>query len=130
MNVAQFITTYRHVALSERSVAIQHSLHLCDVLNHPHPVTNDPTGEAFTFEKYVGKMGGGKGFADVWKKRFFAWEYKGPGKDLQKAYLQLQQYRDALENPPLLVVSDIQNIVIHTNFTNTPHVIHTIPLEE
>ena len=75
-------------------------------------------------------MGGGKGFADVWKRRFFAWEYKGKGKDLQAAYLQLQQYRDALENPPLLVTCDIARIVIHTNFTNTPHIVHTIELED
>ena len=99
-------------------------------LGHPHPVSNDPTGEAFTFGKHVGKMGGGKGFADVWKRRFFAWEYKGKGKDQQAAYLQLQRYRDALENPPLLVVCDIERIVIHTNFTNTPHVVHTILLED
>ncbi|GIK36651.1 MAG: hypothetical protein BroJett011_04840 [Chloroflexota bacterium] len=29
------------------------------------------------------------------------------------------QYREALQNPPLLVVSDIDSVVIHTNFTNT-----------
>ncbi|MBI1880635.1 MAG: class I SAM-dependent DNA methyltransferase, partial [Chloroflexi bacterium] len=57
--------------------------------------------------------------ADVWKKGFFAWEYKGKHADLDKAYQQLLQYREALENPPLLVVSDIDSIVIHTNFTNT-----------
>jgi hypothetical protein len=31
----------------------------------------------------------------------------------------LKQYADALENPPLLVTSDIKRIEIHTNFTNT-----------
>ena len=36
-----------------------------------------------------------------------------------KAYEQLLKYREALENPPLLVVSDMQQIVVHTNFTNT-----------
>jgi hypothetical protein len=29
------------------------------------------------------------------------------------------RYREALENPPLLVVSDIETIEVHTNFTNT-----------
>jgi hypothetical protein len=69
VNSAEFIQIYQNAALSERSVAVQHFLHLCDLLGHPHPVSNDPTGEAFSFEKHVGKMGGGKGFADVWKRR-------------------------------------------------------------
>jgi hypothetical protein len=43
---------------------------------------------------------GGKGFADVWKRGFFAWEYKGSHKDLQTAYLQLADYCEDLENPP------------------------------
>ena len=50
---------------------------------------------------------------------YFAWEYKGQHADLDKAYRQLLQYRESLLNPPLLIVSDLQRIVIHTNFTNT-----------
>ena len=49
MNTAEFVQTYQNATLSERSVAIQHFLHLCDLLGHPHPVSNDPTGEGFTF---------------------------------------------------------------------------------
>jgi len=30
-----------------------------------------------TFEKHVSKLKGGKGFADAWKRGYFAWEYKG-----------------------------------------------------
>ncbi|HJT78965.1 MAG TPA: hypothetical protein VJ739_17340, partial [Gemmataceae bacterium] len=33
------------------------------------------------------------------------------------AYNQLLKYREALENPPLLVVCDMDRLVIHTNFT-------------
>ncbi len=36
----------------------------------------------------------------------FGWEYKGKHKDLKAAYSQLLQYREALENPPLLVVCE------------------------
>ena len=43
---------------------------------------------------------GGLGYADVWKRGCFAWEYKGKGKDLNAAYQQLLQYREDLENPP------------------------------
>ncbi|GAF97045.1 unnamed protein product, partial [marine sediment metagenome] len=92
---------------------------LCHMLGHPTPAKADPEGATFTFEKGVDKRTGGKGWADVWKKGCFAWEYKGKYKNLNAAYEQLQLYRDALLNPPLLIVSDMETIVIHTNFTNT-----------
>ena len=49
---------------------------------------------------------------------------------MKAAYVQLQQYAVALENPPLLVVSDMETIIIHTNWTNTVQEIHTIAIEE
>ena len=60
----------------------------------------------------------------------FIWEYKGPHKDLAKAYQQLQLYREDLQNPPLLITSDIHTIVIHTNFNNYPTVRHTVTLDD
>ena len=62
----------------------------------------------------------GSGWADVWKRGFFAWEYKRPHADLAAAYDQLLRYREALENPPLLVVCDMDRLVVHTNFTGRP----------
>jgi len=62
------------------------------------------------------------------EKKCFAWEYKGPKKNLVQAYAQLKQYADALENPPLLIVSDMQEIRIHTNFTNAITAQHSIKL--
>ena len=88
------------------------------------------TGESYTFERRVGKVAGGRGFADVWKKDHFGWEYKGPGKDLGAAYRQLLTYREDLDNPPLLIVSDIQNTLIHTNFTGTTKKVYEVGLEE
>ena len=55
-------------------------------------------GRAYAFEKAVTKAAGGDGFADVWKKDFFGWEYKGKGKDLKAAYVQLLGYREDLAN--------------------------------
>jgi hypothetical protein len=49
-----------------------------------------------------------RGFADVWKRGFSGWEYKGKHKDLTEAYDQLLRYRDALENPPLLIVCGLE----------------------
>ena len=49
----------------------------------------------------------------------FGWEYKGKHKDLNAAYQQLLLYREDLENPPLLVVCDMDRFEVHTNFTDT-----------
>ena len=57
--------------------------------------------------------------ADVWKKDCFGWEYKGKKKNLDEAYAQLQQYRESLLNPPLLIVCDFNRYIIHTNFNGT-----------
>lgn len=92
---------------------------LCRLVGHPTPREADPEHTWFTYEYGASKTSGGEGWADVWKKGFFGWEAKGTHKSLERAYQQLKMYADALQNPPLLVVSDLQTIVIHTNFTNT-----------
>src|SRR6266545_440106 len=128
MNVHAFINKWSKVALTERSASQQHFLDLCEVVGHGKPAELDPDGSFFTFEKGAAKYGGGRGWADVWKRDFFAWEYKGHHKDLVAAYDQLLRYREALDNPPLLVVCDMDRIVVHTNFTGRPTVVHDIPL--
>lgn len=130
MNVHDFIRKWERVDLSERSASQQHFLDLCEVLEHPKPAEADPSGESFTFEKGAAKQSGGDGWADVWKKGYFAWEYKGRHKDLDAAYGQLLQYRESLENPPLLVVSDMDRFRIHTNFTGTVKRVHEIALAD
>lgn len=130
MTISEFITKWRRVELTERSASQQHFLDLCEAMDHPRPAEADPLGEWFTFERGADKQGGGKGWADVWKRGFFGWEYKGKHKNLETAYNQLLKYREALENPPLLVVCDMDRIVVHTNFTATAKRIYDIPLEE
>jgi type II restriction/modification system DNA methylase subunit YeeA len=126
----QFVKKWQAVNLSERSAAQQHFVDLCALLGEPPPAEADPTGETFTFEKGGATATGGHGWADVWKRGAFAWEYKGPGKDLQAAYYQLKKYADALENPPLLITSDLKRIEIHTNFTNTVKTVHVLQIED
>jgi type II restriction/modification system DNA methylase subunit YeeA len=130
MTVSEFVKKWGRVELTERSASHQHFLDLCDVLEHPKPADVDPSGEWFTFERGADKQGGGKGWADVWKRGYFGWEYKGKHKNLDTAYNQLLKYREALENPPLLVVCDMDRIVIHTNFTATANKVYDIPLTE
>ena len=113
----EFVIKWSAVTLTEKASSQPHFEDLCRLLDQPTPTDADPTGEFYTFEKGVEKTGGGKGFADVWYKDHFAIEYKGKHKDLKAAYGQLLQYRESLENPPLLVVTDIERFEVHTNFT-------------
>lgn len=125
-----FISKWRNVELKERSAAQAHFLDLCRLLGIDDPVTADPKGDWFTFEKGATKTSGGEGWADVWRRGCFAWEYKGKRKDLKAAFAQLQQYAVALENPPLLIVSDMDRIQLNTNWTNTVQQVHDIALDE
>jgi len=113
---------------AERAAAQEHFIDLCRLLGYPTPNEADPDGEWYAFEKGASKEGGGEGWADVWKRRHFAWEYKGKRKDLKAAYRQLLLYREALENPPLLVVCDLDRFEVHTNFTGTATTIHAFDL--
>src|SRR4051812_20594459 len=89
---------------TERAASQEHFIDLCRVLDEPTPNEADPKGEWYAFEKGAEKLGGGDGYADVWKRSHFAWEYKSKRKSLDEAYRQLALYREALENPPGLVV--------------------------
>lgn len=103
---------------------------LCRLMNHPTPREADPEHTWFTYEYGASKTTGGEGWADAWKRGFFGFEAKGTGKDLGKAYAQLKMYADALENPPLLIVSDLQRFEIHTNFTNAVKQVHRFTVED
>lgn len=130
MAPAEFINKWRNVDLKERTASQSHFNDLCRLLGLDDPVSADPKGEWFTFEKGALKTSGGGGWADVWRKGSFAWEYKGKKANLDKAFDQLLQYAIALENPPLLIVSDMDVIRIHTNWTNTVQKRHTIHLDD
>ncbi|MGH6678009.1 MAG: class I SAM-dependent DNA methyltransferase, partial [Bradyrhizobium sp.] len=130
MNPAEFIKKWKPVALTERAAAQTHFLDLCKLFEHEDPVSADPTGEWFTFEKGATKTGGGEGFADVWKKNFFAWEYKKKKRDLNAAMDQLVRYAAALENPPLQVVCDTDRFIIRTAWTNAVPKQYEIELDD
>ena len=108
MTPYEFINKWRASALKERSASQEHFIDLCRLLGEPTPAEADPTGETYCFERGARKDTGGDGWADVWKRHHFAWEYKGHRADLDAAFGQLRQYALALENPPLLIVSDMQ----------------------
>ena len=136
---AQFIAKWERVTLPERAASQEHFIDLCRLLGQPTPAEHDATGAEYAFEKGVAVTNGASrgakgdsGYADVWWRGKFGWEYKRKDKykDLTDAYRQLCQYREALDNPPLLVVSDITRTEIHTNFTGTAKHVHTVLLAD
>ena len=75
MNASDFVAKWRHVELTERASAHSHFIDLCRLVDHPTPVEADPKGEWFTFERGLTKRTGKRGWADVWKRGYFAFEY-------------------------------------------------------
>jgi hypothetical protein len=130
MNPGEFVAKWRPVELRERQACQEHFIDLCRLVGHPTPVEMDPVGDRFCFERGASKTSGGDGWADAWKRGYFGWEYKGKHKNLGAAYKQLNDYREDLENPPLLVVCDMDRIEVHTNFTNTEARVLTLTFED
>ena len=139
MTPSDFKTKWDRFTGKESSAYQEHFADLCAMLGQKTPVAADPTGsELFCFQKRVvkdaelfdlGETGAEagpseRGFADVWKKDCFAWEYKGKKKNLDDAYRQLLRYRESLLNPPLLVVCDFDRYIIRTNFNGTVQETH------
>ena len=129
MTPNEFIAKWQASELKERSAAQEHFIDLCRLLGESTPAEADPKGEYYSFEKGARKDSGKKGWADVWKRHCFAWEYKGKHADLDAAFAQLRQYALALENPPLLIVSDMRCFRITTNWTNSVSKTHKFKLD-
>jgi len=126
MTPDEFQRKWQGHALTERQAYQLHFCDLCELIGHPKPSPDATKSGSFCFEKHVSKQWGGDGFADVWKRDFFGWEYKGLHADLDKALQQLVRYRRDLENPPLLVVCDTDVIQIHTDFDRTANTVYAV----
>ena len=130
MTPHDFIDKWRGSELKESSGSQEHFIDLCRLLSEPTPAEADPTGQTYCFERGARKDSGRAGWADVWKRGHFAWEYKGRHANLDRAFDQLRQYALALENPPLLIVSDMVRFRIRTNWTNSVSETHEFELED
>lgn len=134
MTPEDFIAKWRGVELPEISASQSHFNDLCELLEIGKPIDVDPTGRTFTFEKAVPKGGkaGGGGHADVWRKDCFVWEYKRKNtfNTLAAAIAQARDYAALLDNPPLVIACDIDEIQIRTLFTGSVSVTHTIRLTD
>ncbi|MBW8009676.1 MAG: class I SAM-dependent DNA methyltransferase [Chloroflexi bacterium] len=130
MNPKEFVEKWSKIRQKEIATAQSHFNDVCRLVGHKTPLEADPKGEFFTFEEPTEKSTGDKGRADVWYNHRFIWEYKGFHKNLDKAYQQLLLYRESLGNPPLLITSDTQRFIFHTNFTDTINENHEIGFDE
>ncbi|MDX6751298.1 class I SAM-dependent DNA methyltransferase [Geminicoccaceae bacterium 1502E] len=130
MTPEQFIAKWKNASLNESQAAQEHFIDLCRLLGEPTPGEADPGGEWFCFEKGATMTTGGEGWADVWKRGHFGWEYKGKKKSLDDALDQLKRYALALENPPLLIVCNLDHFRIVTNWTNAVSHRHDLTLED
>src|SRR5688500_11744461 len=92
MHLPEFIAKWKHSTLTERSAAQSWFLDLCRVVGVDAPTDVDREGTFYTFERGATKTSGKDGWADVWKKGCFAWEFKGKHANLTKAYEQLARY--------------------------------------
>ncbi|GEM_PF-1199744 len=130
MNLDEFIEKWGRTNQNERAAFQTYFNDLCDLIGHQPPIIADPEGEQFKFEKFVIKVKGGKGFADVLYRGKFIWEHKSEKENLEKAYKQALDYLQDAGNPPLIVVGDFKRIIIHTNYNNTEHTTYQIDLEK
>jgi type II restriction/modification system DNA methylase subunit YeeA len=128
MTPQQFTQKWQGSTLNERQSYQAHFADLCALVGAATPTP--ASADTYCFERGVAKTGSKHGWADVWKRGYFAIEYKAPDRNLDAALKQLMTYALALDNPPLLVVCDTQIIQIHTHFTNAPSEVHTIALAD
>ncbi len=125
----EFVERWAGYELSETAQYQGHFNDICDLIGHASPA-EDPNSTEFNFQVATPVMIGGKGFADVFKAGCFVFEYKRPGGGLDAAYAQAVKYRDSLGNPPLTIVSDFEEIRVHTNFTGTVSEVYYITLDD
>ncbi|MDQ3023387.1 MAG: class I SAM-dependent DNA methyltransferase [bacterium] len=129
MELSQFNSRWSKAKLSERKHSQSHFNDLCDVLGVPRPAAEGEES-GYCFEYGVSKSSGGNGWADVFKRGCFGWEYKGEGRDLGRALTQLRDYQVSLHNPPLLITCDLKRVEITTNFQNSKPETYEFTFEE
>ena len=68
LSPSEFAAKWLGSTRNERAASQEHFIDLCRLLGEQTPNEADPHGEFYAFEKGAEKVGGGDGFADVWKR--------------------------------------------------------------
>jgi type II restriction/modification system DNA methylase subunit YeeA len=127
----EFVNRWRGTDLNELAAYQVFFNGLCELVQHPKPGDAGTDDATYRFEYPVRKPGGQFGRADVFKKGAWVWEFKDRStRKLEGAYEQLLTYRDSLENPPLLIVCNLEKFLIRTAFSNTPSKAFEFTLED
>lgn len=125
MSPFDFIQRWRNFDGNESSADQSFFLDLCALLGVAPPMLNGD----YCFEKAVTKNDG-NGRADVYRAGHFVVELKSPGRDLSQALSQATGYSAALNNPPVLIVSDFHSIEVHTRWNNFPSVNFAVTIDQ
>lgn len=78
MTPQAFVAKWSQIQQKETAVSQTHFNDICQLVGHAPPLEHDPAGLDFSFETQTAKPDGAKGFADVFYRGKFIWEYKGP----------------------------------------------------
>ena len=130
MTPGEFISKWRASELKERSASQEHFIDLCGSWANRHRPRPTRPGRPTASRRAPERRPASAGWADVWKRHCFAWEYKGGQANLDAAFDQLRQYALALENPPLLIVSDMRRFRVRTNWTNSVSETHEFAIDD
>jgi type II restriction/modification system DNA methylase subunit YeeA len=101
ISAQEFVNKCADIQLKETAAAQSYFNDICRLVGYPTPVEYDSTGKDFSFETTTVQPGGQKGFADVYFRDHFNWEYKGAHKDLPPIPLSVspEQLYDIEINP-------------------------------
>ncbi len=97
MTPDDFIRKWQGVTLREKPAAQKHVLDLRALVGVESSAKADHRETGSAARRARPRPGGSDGWADVWRRGRFDWEYKRPGADLKKAFGQLQNYTPALD---------------------------------
>ena len=86
MTPTKFIAKWRASPKREHIGSQPHFIDVCRLVGVPDPATANPAHDWYTFKKGATKTSGGHGWADVWRRGCFGWEYKSFGRPLDHAY--------------------------------------------
>lgn len=67
MTPTNFIKKWQAADLKECSASQAHFLDHCGLLDIEDPISSDPRGDWFTFERGASKTSGGEGWGDDWR---------------------------------------------------------------